>query len=387
MPFGGATLLLVLAAGLALPVSAAGLRRGHSQAQARTGSLEMEGLLALRPGAASGRPLLTVGLMHGLGNQLFQVAALLSMAMDQRPAFSVALPAVERVCCNRSTYWRSVLRRLKPFLDVDVRAPTLEDRNHTASPASDRCVLRQVPGFDPWKSNCSLATAFDPAWASGLPAKHRDCPKVTLSGYFQNPVFFSPHLDLVRRIFWDDASAAKAASRLEKLSPNKTRPTLSIHYRLGDYGPNGWVLDQDYYDKALLEVGRRMKAPTCLIFSDEPDRAWKRSALLDGCAERVLVPPSEDDVASFYMMSLTDASVLADSTFAYWAGALGRRKRLVVAPRPSGAGGECWSYLRSGPSGPRAAAAEPPWVAVPATMLSEQQLFAEEIMNMGPPPD
>eukprot|EP00747_Dinoflagellata_sp_TGD_P211485 gnl/TRDRNA2_/TRDRNA2_84729_c0_seq1.p1 gnl/TRDRNA2_/TRDRNA2_84729_c0~~gnl/TRDRNA2_/TRDRNA2_84729_c0_seq1.p1 ORF type:complete len:425 (-),score=57.19 gnl/TRDRNA2_/TRDRNA2_84729_c0_seq1:63-1337(-) len=369
---------------------------------------------ALRPKTHDGRKVLTVALMNGLGNQLFQVATLLAVGLEHQSNFSVVLPNVPQVCCNRSTYWNSVFRKLQPLLGPRSNASVHIGANgKPLRPEGGHCVVEQVPGFDPWdkKRACGDATAF-----SGLSLASRltrsnstfeqisGCNKVTLYGYFQNSSFFARHLPVLRQLFWDDGSAKKAAARLASLVPDDThkaasitgssltiptrRLVVSIHYRLGDYDPQGWVLEPDYYNQGLDEVRTRLpgRNVTCLIFSDQPDRAWMHSALLSGCDARVLVPKGIDDITSLYMMSLTEASVLADSSFSYWAALLGsgqsRRKKVVVAPQMGGKQSVCFSYLSVSPAG-----YEEDWIAVATDSLSPQQLFAQEIIGYANPDD
>jgi len=354
--------------------------------QKNRASVDLEAVMDLRPKPGDRKPVLTVHLMHGLGNQLFQIAALLATALQHSSFFSVALPDVERVAFNRTTYWNTVFRKLKPLL----RPPTQTQRNEVVANVSNgshppfrrkgECLLQQVPNFNPQSDNCTDATAFHPAWASSS-LGHDDCDTVTLYGYFQNKGYFSGYLPLLRNLFWDEASAEKARKRLALLIPSRNQSIVSIHYRLGDYEPNGWVLDSDYYDRALAEIGGRMHQPVvCLIFSDEPQRAWDRTETLQGCEHRILVPRDVDDVTSLYMMGLADGNVLADSTFAYWATLLGKRKRVVVAPLMQGSKAACWSYLRAGPIN----SVDTNWITLPADRLSQAQMFADDIMNVAP---
>jgi len=91
------------------------------------------------------------------------------------------------------------------------------------------------------------------------------------------------------------------------------------------------------------------------------------------------------------MMSLAEASVLADSTFSYFASLLGLAaaqsglgsKRLVVAPQlQDSPDGPCWSYLLQAPE----TSDRSSWVLVPARTLSSPQLIADEVMELIVPP-
>jgi len=386
-------------------VDASALRRGPSILSIEGSSAhteELHNLLELRPSshgdnagvaessfrsAAHGqnKSVLTVELMGGLGNQLFQVAALLSTGLDLSPTFSLALPDVSGVCCNRSTYWHSVFRKLQPLLVAGLQKTATLKGSNLSRPAAGKCLVEQVKGFDPYDDDCSDATSYDSSWASTLPSR-TSCGTVKLYGYFQHPAFFSKHLPLLREAFWDEASATEARTWINAALPGAghERSVVAVHYRLGDYDHNGWVLDSDYYDAALAQVAHHLapRRPRCLIFSDEPKRAWARAELLQGCAEKVLVNVT-DVATSFHMMSLAQAIVTADSTFSYWAALLGNKKDVVVTPTFQGPKKECWSYLQRNPSLP----ADTSWIQVPARILSSQELLLQEVLASASPPD
>lgn len=340
-------------------------------------------ILQLAASRDTSRQTLTVEVMGGLGNQLFQVAALLSFALESTVPVTIALPDVERVCCNRSTYWDSVFHKLQPLLLQGLQKSFNGSMSSNAEPTVRNCTLEQVKGFDPYDDDCTDATAFNQSWTNGL-SNRTKCKTIKLFGYFQNPAFFTKHLTLFQNVFWDEKAAAAASSNLEALMPGagRSRPVVSIHYRLSDYDHNGWVLDQDYYDVAMTQVAKLFgpRQPRCIIFSDDPKRAWARSASLDGCSEKVLAPSHLDTATTFHMMSLAQASVIADSTFSYWAALLGHQKEFVVAPDVKGPRRRCWSYLQSPPS-----SCDMKWVSVPAKILSSQELFAEELLELPPP--
>lgn len=353
--------------------------------QARS-EVDMQRILVLKPDVNKSRPVLSVHLMNGLGNQLFQVSALLALALDSNARFSVALPNVKHVCCNRTTYWDSVLRKLRPFLHDGLQkeksrflGTSSKNEQSPLKSLKGTCQLEQLPRFDPFDKDCRKATVFNGTWASELTTL-AGCQTVVLSGYFQNKRFFSKHLSFLQQLFWDDISVKHARMRLAGLVPHHSKPVVSIHYRFGDYEPNGWVLSDEYYGQGLLEVSRRLrKRPFCLIFSDDASRAWTHSNALDDCDDRALVPAEVDDVSSLYMMSLTEASILADSTFSYWAALLGQKwKQVVVAPQVTDRKADCWSYL----GGKINDGTKSDWVMVPAARVSAEELFTEEVFDI-----
>lgn len=364
-------------------VESIALGKNALRGQSHVESESLRSILQLTTVSDARRQMLTVHIMGGLGNQLFQVAALLSFALESPAPVSIALPSIQHVCCNRSTYWDSVFHKLQPLLLQNLQESGNVNSSWKVKPTSQSCTLEQVRGFDPYDDDCTDATAFNQSWTKAL-TNRTECKNITLFGYFQNPIFFAKHLPLYRNIFWDDSVASTASALLAKIFPGAghDRPVVSIHYRLSDYDQNGWVLDQDYYNAALSQASALLarRQPRCIIFSDDPQRAWTRSASLDGCVEKVLAPSHIDTATTFHLMSLAQGSIIADSTFSYWAALLGNLKEFVIAPDLTGPRKRCWSYLQNPPSSLHAK-----WVMVPAKILSSQELFAEELLELPPP--
>jgi len=339
-------------------------------------------------GSAYAKPTLTVKLMGGLGNQLFQVATLLSLAWENSPHYAVALPDLRQVSFNRSSYWNSTLQGLEPLLQSGLTADTLTGH----ADIDHRCVLQQAPGFNANDKNCSHASTYDATWTTALKSSMSSCTAIQLYGYFQNPSFFADHLPALRRVLFPKGghkghpSATNASRRLIDMMPQGMSNPLvvSVHYRLGDYADNGWVLDTDYYSRAMVEIQHRFPKHqlVCYIFSDEPKRAQARSTGLQGCDRMVLV--EEDSATSFHMMRLAPANVIADSTYSYWAALLGEEKQIVVAPLLNSCGEQCWSYLQNGPAKLLEAGT---WVAVPASTLSPGELLTQEVLGFAAPED
>lgn len=261
------------------------------------------------------------------------------------------------------------------------------------------------------------ATAFEPAWAGPARlAEHQmaGCARVTLHGDFQHPAFFERHLDLIRLAFSVPESdsdggpatvavpggrpsparaAARREDRLRALVPTalRGRPVVAVHYRLGDYEASGWLLTGAYYEEALRALQRPhllgsnalSEHPVCFIFSDDPARAWARSAALDSvCATRLPAPAEADETESLRLLSMAEAVVVADSTYSYWGAILsGEQLRAVVVPQVQGTDAPCWAYLARPPHGFHASAS---WLAINASVESPGALLAEEVLALQP---
>jgi len=156
-----------------------GLQRDQQEHQIETQ------VAALAVHTGDRRPVLTVHLMNGLGNQLFQVAALVATALNDG-GFAVSLPNISSVCCNRSTYWNNIMAKLGPLL----QSHSGKNRTSNHLPPKGNCLLEQAPGLDPWSPNCGGTFPPSSNWTSKLQAAHH-CQTTTLYGHFQNGVLLA----------------------------------------------------------------------------------------------------------------------------------------------------------------------------------------------------
>ena len=68
--------------------------------------------------------MITIEIMGGLGNQLFQIFALLSYSLKYKIPFYFELKQSNRT--DRPFYWDNVLKSLRPFLKPAINLPSLE---------------------------------------------------------------------------------------------------------------------------------------------------------------------------------------------------------------------------------------------------------------------
>jgi Glycosyl transferase family 11 len=229
--------------------------------------------------------MITVEIIGGLGNQMFQYAAALALARRhgaglrvdssgfrtyrRRPyqldklnipaAYLPASGAVAMLPARPSTGFdliESVLRRLKRPLKVSSRG------------------VYQEPHFH-----------FDPAF---LELK----PPVALHGYFQSERYFTSVAEELRRHFQPASPPAPEAVRIAE-TIDRASASVSVHVRRGDYVTDALTsrvhgaLGRDYYRRALdIMMALHGSELTVFLFSDEPDAA---AEMLDSPAARRLV--------------------------------------------------------------------------------------------------
>jgi hypothetical protein len=278
---------------------------------------------------------ITVSLIGGLGNQMFQYAA--GKALAERHGVPLAL--------DISGFRNYALR---PFLLDRLLVPEAMT-SAQAEPAEkpEENFMRAK-----WKGRIDrlLAKAGLPKLAAS-PNEYREPhfhydpafealgPQTTLFGYFQSERYFISIAESLRDWFsprepLDDAVAA-ALARIEA-----SRLPISVHIRRGDYLNPGTaeyhgILDDTYYRDALVCLGAGANQDAELfVFSDDL-----------AAAEQVLnfVPKSRqvyvrgdparpwEDLA---LMARCRHHVIANSSFSWWGAWLNRSPdKIVIAPR------------------------------------------------------
>jgi len=292
--------------------------------------------------------IVSVEIQGGLGNQLFQIAAALHYA--ERHGHSPVFPNCTGLANNwgfdRHTYWDALL----------VSGAPLATRPKADLRRGARCIAQS--GFR----------------SVDLPFVRGD---VWLSGYFQSWEYVGPAvLSQIRGMIFGSACAGPAARALRgaldaiRLSapPARTEEggapgaplldsVVSLHVRRGDYlqvaTHHTNLAETDYYEKAVAAMPAG--API-LVFSDDPEwcranapalcgapaaRFWHAADFTGKAADTDSAPADASsaassaphpDIVDMIMMAACRHHVMANSSFSWWAAALGRAGGAVAAP-------------------------------------------------------
>ena len=262
-----------------------------------------------------------VQLHGGLGNQLFQAAAGLSLA--QRTG-------------------GQILFDLSRFRGNNIRQFALDGLPHGAGlfeggrrtglaklAAKARNALAGQKVLPPrgWRGAVyeEAGSAFDLRF-------EQLAGEVLLAGYFQDLRYFAAVADVVRQGFDMRAVASPQAQALAAQldGPN----SIALHIRRGDYAANAavaqahGVLPDSYYEQALQQVRQAHPQSVLFVFSDDTTVADQKAALWDGTAMRG--QSARDDL---WLMSQCHHSIIANSTFSWWAAWLKKQPAgVTIAP-------------------------------------------------------
>ena len=282
------------------------------------------------PAANPAMPTNILSIRGGLGNQLFEWAFAHSLASR---GSRVVLDTV-RCRDNRPLEIGGLLRAHETLARPLGYAAALAQKAGILShrrPWTSPWHLAQEPGF-----------AFDPDFVEGLLTPGRRSNYVL--GYFQSPKYFAGYETQVRSAVSEllrgmlTESGRRTADRLAD-----SVDSVAVHVRRGDYVSNPvaathhGTLRANYY-RTALEAVRDMGKDHVIWFSD--DTEWVRAELARP-GDTVATPSFTSELTAaaggeIALMASCSSRVIANSSFSWWAGWLGRDASPdfpVIAPR------------------------------------------------------
>jgi hypothetical protein len=264
--------------------------------------------------------MVVVKIIGGLGNQMFQYAAGLSLSsrlgaelkldISEFPSYSLRRYGLHSWCVDDAT---------------DVRA---KDALRTGFSYRVRDFLFGN------KTKCKLYKETSFGFTDDFFRLDGD---VYLDGYWQSEKYFAGITPVLKERF--KPRMPLQGKNLETARRIVNSNSISIHVRRGDYITNQTnqgiysACSADYYNGALSYISQRASDPALFVFSD--DISW---------AKQHLALPIEPYCVDFndeanchldmHLMSLCKHSIIANSSFSWWGAWLGSYEgKIVVAPK------------------------------------------------------
>jgi hypothetical protein len=249
---------------------------------------------------------LSCNVKGGLGNQLFEIATVLSYAkkISFVPVFIYKKEYDGYV--KRPNYWSTLFRLLKTIPDNTIK-------------------------FSQYFENS------DQIYAE-LPIFHTN---TMLDGYFQSSKYFSNNCGddnndgnntndaMIRNLIClDETDKIYVKDKMNIIREKyKNKTLISIHFRRTDYCKLGWQLNLEYYHNAL----KHFDLDNCvfIIFTDDPKWVNENFNFLPH-SELI----SDVDYLELFMIGECDSHIIANSTFCWWGvwfGDINKNKK-VIAP-------------------------------------------------------
>lgn len=275
--------------------------------------------------------MITVNIMGGLGNQLFQIFATIATALRNNDTFFfmryIRLPGNPGHI--RKTQWDTLFKSLDPYIT------NVNDITNAA--------FQKLPI---WKE-----TSFE---YNELPTSTRQLDKpLRLYGYFQSEKYFVSkyteicemiQLNANQELIKNECSREEWSREIRGNNPvEKTRQLISMHFRIGDSVLNPHIhpiLDIVYYKNALNYMISILNASTplsILVFYEECDQntVYKNVAILQRefstyNIKFYFIDVKIEDWKQLLMMSICDHNIIANSTFSWWGAYFNANTQKVV---------------------------------------------------------
>ena len=267
-------------------------------------------------------------IIGGLGNQMFQYAVGMSLAMKNETALALDVSGFE----NHALHQGFELQRIfnHPFniaSKADVRRIL-----GWQSPSSIQRVLSRSPFSLLRRKNFIIEPHFQ-YWSTINNLTNNSY----LSGYWQSDKYFSHIEDQIRAAFSFkiplENRNAELAKKISKVN------AVSLHVRRGDYANNPkttsthGLCSLDYYQSAISYISEYIQQPQFFIFSD--DIKWVRNNLkIDYAHQFVEHNHGIESYNDMRLMSMCQHHIIANSSFSWWGAWLNPKvDKIVVTPK------------------------------------------------------
>ena len=265
---------------------------------------------------------LTCIIMGGLGNQLFQVFAIMALSMKQKRGFifpNKKLSGDKR----QDIYWDTLFAELKKnTFDMPIHK-------------------LQVPMYKETTFHYNDEMQRHPLVTSSRNA-------VALFGYFQSYKYFEKETSQIIKYMKLNEKKQNMKSILNSICGNKR--AISLHFRLGDYkslAREYTLLGLDYYENSILYILKTLGHDTAatatatasehiVLYFCEDDDFMEVEPIIDQLHSRFpsmvfrRAPNNIEDWQSMLLMSCCDHNIIANSTFSWWSAYLNTNPNKIV---------------------------------------------------------
>jgi hypothetical protein len=268
--------------------------------------------------------MIIVQLKGGLGNQLFQYAAGLSLASFHHTDVKVDVSEVNRSDKQIGTFRSFDLQQilLEPIIASEAEIKKVQ-------PQGINKYIEKIK--KPYQRRCykEVDFSFDEHFF-----KAKD--NIYLKGYRQSEKYFQGIKEKIRTEFQIKPSVIERVE--EKAEQIRNEHSIAIHIRRGDFSnaivrEYHGVLDATYYQQAITRLKSQIGECRFYIFSDDP--TWVGENLqFPSAIDIVSGNISQSAIEDFYLISQCKHQIIANSTFSWWAAWLNPNPdKIVIAPK------------------------------------------------------
>ncbi len=256
--------------------------------------------------------MLYINLMGGLGNQLFQIFALINLSLELKIPFKLPVNKRDKVSpadnkSKRPTYWNNIFKYLEKFtIQFEEQYILINEREDSLYYNLSKLALESNKNYK-------------------------------LNGYFQSEKYFINNYDNIKKLCRINKIQEIIREKYNELLDNST----SLHFRIGDYVVNPHIhpiLSIDYYINAIKKLQELEKINKIIYFFERTDLdivnkniKHLKSLFID--IEFIPCPNNLDDWQELILMSCCKNHIIANSTFSWWGAYLNSYdKKLICYP-------------------------------------------------------
>ena len=248
--------------------------------------------------------MITVHLMGGLGNQLFQIFAVLAYSLEHGHPYIFPYSETLTSGVERPTYWETLFHHMKTFTTIT------QTRGFTNQMLAALPQWRE-PGFNYTKIPHILTQQ-----------------NFSLYGYFQSPKYFETYkTPILQLLKFPDIQNTIRNQFAHYIDPSTH--TISMHFRLGDYKykqQHHPVMSKEYYNRALTHIMSKISTPNIkvLYFCEAEDNDYVTSVIeylrksVEKSVDFIKADDTIHDWQQLILMSCCDSHIIANSSFSWW---------------------------------------------------------------------
>jgi len=256
--------------------------------------------------------IVSIRLMGGLGNQLFQLFTVIAYGIEYTK--TVVLPYVRELHVGtvRSTYWDTFL--------IGLRELTTYNTNSNETNSS----LLQMPLY---KEKHFHYTEIP---------KLKDT-RTLLFGYYQSYKYFEKYNDTIQNMIGLHTQQSVIKDEYHDLFLDKE--TISMHFRLGDYKDiqeSHPLLTLNYYYNAICNITTNQEKSYRILYFCQKNDNMDVLRIISCLSSRfptlefVKVDDSIDDWKQLLVMSICSHNIIANSTYSWWAAWFNMNENKIV---------------------------------------------------------
>jgi hypothetical protein len=243
-------------------------------------------------------------LKGGLGNQIFQIFAVISYAKDNYMNFCFKNNDFSQSDTPRSTYWKSFFHSLKPFLHQKIFLH--ENINFYTEPNFSFSEIPKIPVFH----------------------------SMMLYGYFQSEKYFKHNFDFLCDVI--DLYNLKQKLLIQLKDKINFHNSVSLHFRKGDYKKASYfhpILTNDYYKKALHLIPKNIQNVIYFCEDEDIDEVNQMIDELKQIYSHFIFQRCKfnlEDWEELIAMSLCTHNIIANSSFSWWGAYFNSNENKIV---------------------------------------------------------